>query len=302
MVADLPSDFRPPTHDTPDDLSARMVRDSGEQVVPDIHYALIPGFRPLRMDVILPVGTGPFPVVLYIHGGAFLMGSRRENWVAAPLWRALLDAGIAVASVEYRLSGEARFPACVNDVSAAVRWLNAFGAHVGVRPDAIGVIGESAGGYLSAFLAMNSTDPVITGTDGAAGSSRVRAAVAWYPPTDLAHMDDQRTAPGSMSHGGAESPESLLVGEPVSSNSTAVRFASPIAHVSASAAPLLLVHGEHDRAVPAGQSSALAERLAEQGTVIELQIVAGADHVFEGVDRAPIIERSVDFLARHLGV
>jgi dipeptidyl aminopeptidase/acylaminoacyl peptidase len=128
----------------------------------------------------------------------------------------------------------------------------------------------------------------------------VTAAVAWYPPTDLAHMDEQRTVPGSMPHGDSDSPESLLVGEPVSSGSAAVRFASPIEHVSKTSAPLLLVHGELDRAVPAGQSSALADRLTECGAEVELEIIAGADHVFEGVDRTPIIERSVSFLSRHL--
>lgn len=299
-MSDLPAEFRPPTHDTLADLPTGLPNPDGP-VVRGIEYAQILGFRPLRMDVLMPSSEGPHPVVLYVHGGAFMMGSRRQNWVAAPLWRALLDAGIAVAPVEYRLSGEALFPACVNDVSAAVRWLSTYGEALGLMPDAIGVIGESAGGYLSAFLAMNSTDPRITGADGVAvGDSAVRAAVAWYPPTDFAHMDEQATVPGSMAHGPADSPESLLVGVPVSTASEAVRFASPIEHANPGAAPLLLIHGELDRAVPSGQSVALADRLREVGASVELDIIAGADHVFEGVDRAPIIERSVAFLVGHL--
>jgi len=297
----IPAAFVPPTHDTPDDLAPAVLTTTGERVVTGIEYAKILGFRPLRMDLTVPAGDGPHPVAVYIHGGAWLIGSRRENWVAAPLWRALLDAGIAVASVEYRFSGEVPFPACVNDVSAAVRWLRAYGEALGVRPDAIGVIGESAGGHLTAFLAMNSDDVRITGSSGAAEhSSGVRAAVAWYAPTDFARMDEQRSAPGAQEHGHAGSPESLLVGEAVSTDSEAVRFAGPIAHVSAAAAPLLLIHGADDRAVPAAQSTTLADRLREVGARVELDIVPGADHVFDGVDRGPIIERSVQFLLREL--
>jgi acetyl esterase/lipase len=302
-MPDIPAEFSPSTHDRPKDVAAQELIASGHRVLANVEYAQIPGYRPLRLDVHFPEGEGPHPVVVYIHGGAFRIGSRRENWVAGPLWRELLAAGFAVATVEYRLSAEALFPACVNDVCSAVRWLSTFGDELGILPAAIGVIGESAGGYLSTFLGMNSVDPRITGTDGVTeGSSHVRAAVAWYPVTDLAHMDEQRTVPGSMSHGGADSPESLLVGVPVATGSEAVLFASPIEHASADAAPMLLIHGERDRAVPCAQSITLAERLATVGAHVELDIIKGGDHVFAGVDRGPIIDRTVDFFLQHLRV
>lgn len=299
----IPAAFRPPTHDGPDDVREPSVDARGVRTYVGIEYADIRGFRPLRVDVMVPPSPSgaPVPVVVYIHGGAFMMGSRRENWVAAPLWRALLDAGLAVASVEYRFSGEALFPACVNDVSAAVRWLRTHGAAVGVRADAVGVIGESAGGHLSAFLGLGSVDPRITGTDGVAdASSRVDAAVAWYPPTDLGRMDEQATVPGADQHGGAGSPESRLIGAAVAEHPDRAAFASPITHVTDAAAPLLLIHGERDRAVPVGQSIALAAALEAVGADVTLEVVPGADHVFAGVDRAPIIARSVAFLAAHL--
>ncbi|GAA3910298.1 alpha/beta hydrolase [Microbacterium invictum] len=300
-TAVLPTAFVPPTHDTLSDLAPAVARADGESVVTGIEYAKILGYRPLRMDLHLPADDGPHPVAVYLHGGGWRIGSRRENWVAAPLWRALLDAGIAVASVEYRLSREATFPACVNDVSAAVRWLATYGDELGLRSDAIGVIGESAGGHLAAFLAMNSSDERITGTDGVpTASSRVRAAVGWYTPTDFARMDEQRTVPGAGTHGHPDSAESWLVGEDVAIESDAVRFAGPIAHVSADAAPLLLVHGTDDRAVPTAQSVTLAAAVEQVGARVELEIIPGADHIFEGVDRAPIIKRSVQFLAREL--
>ena len=156
------------------------------------------GYRPLRMDLVLPAtASSPVPVVVWIHGGAWLFGSRLHGAVTEPACRALMDRGIAVALVEYRFSGEARFPACLHDIKAAVRWLRQYGASVGVNGEGIGVWGESAGGHLAAFIAMNGTDERLNGTVGVTGcSSNVAAAVAWYPSTDfLAMGPDGRVGP-----------------------------------------------------------------------------------------------------------
>jgi acetyl esterase/lipase len=111
----------------------------------DIEYARVRGFRPLRMDLLLPPApSGPVPVVVWIHGGAFLFGSRLHGAVTEPVCRALIERGVAVGLVEYRFSGEALFPACLHDVKASVRWLRRFGERVGVNGEAIGVWGESA--------------------------------------------------------------------------------------------------------------------------------------------------------------
>ena len=144
------------------------------------------GFRPLRMDLLLPLTPGgPVPVVVWIHGGAFLFGSRLHGAVTEPACRALLERGVAVVLVEYRFSGEALFPACLHDVKAAVRWLRRLGEQVGVDGEAIGVWGESAGGHLAAFVALNGNDERLNGAVGVTGrSSDVVAGVAWYPVTD----------------------------------------------------------------------------------------------------------------------
>ena len=177
-----------------------------------IEYARVMGFRPLRMDLLLPAAaSGPVPVVIWIHGGAWLFGSRLYGAVTEPACRSLLERGLAVALVEYRLSGEAHFPACLHDVKAAVRWLRHFGSSVGVDGEAIAVWGESAGGHLAALLATNAADERLDGTLGLTGcSSNVIAAVAWYPPTDFLGMNPDGTGwpdPGS--------PEAAL---PVSSS------------------------------------------------------------------------------------
>ena len=282
-----PSEMPPPVSDP----STGGTRHAG------IEYARVMGFRPLRMDLLLPAAaSGPVPVVIWIHGGAWLFGSRLYGAVTEPACRSLLERGLAVALVEYRLSGEAHFPACLHDVKAAVRWLRHFGSSVGVDGEAIAVWGESAGGHLAALLATNAADERLDGTLGLTGcSSNVIAAVAWYPPTDFLGMNPDGTGwpdPGS--------PEALLIGGPTRERREEAAFASPVSHVSRGAAPILLVHGLDDDLISPRQSALLHEALQAVGAASELEWVEGAGHCFFGVDPEPIAERSADFLARHL--
>jgi acetyl esterase/lipase len=262
-----------------------------------IEYARVMGYRPLRMDLVLPApASGLVPVVVWIHGGIWRFGSPIHGAVTEPACRALIDRGIAVARVEYRFSGEALFPACLHDVKAAVRWLRQFGTSVGVDEAAIGVWGESAGGHLAAFMAMNSTDERLDGTVGVTGcSSNVAAAVAWYPPTDFLAMGPEGTGRPEPT-----TPEALLIGGPTRERRQDAAFASPVRHVRRGAAPILLVHGLQDDLVPPQQSALLHEALQAVGAASELEWIEGAGHVFFGVDPDPIAERSADFLARHL--
>ncbi|MET7484553.1 alpha/beta hydrolase [Streptomyces sp. NPDC005538] len=292
-----------PPPDTPSTLPPPTAGDDGTRVHRDIVYANEIGYRPLRMDLMVPAGAGPVPVVLWLHGGGFLMGSRRRSALAGPPWDALLARRIAVAVVEYRFAFEERFPACVHDVKAAVRWLRRHGPGLGLLPDVIGAWGESAGGYLSAFLALDGRQRALEGEVGVTGpSSEVRAAVAWYPPTDFLAMDAQAEGARSIHpHDDPGSPESLLIGGPLQKNPDAARAASPLNYVASSGpAPLLLMHGTLDPYVPYRQSVVLAEAMAAGGAPVTLQLVDGAGHMFEGVDQGPLIERAVAFLADHL--
>jgi len=249
------------------------------------------------MDLVLPASTsGPIPVVVWIHGGAWLFGSRLHGPATEPACRALMDRGVAVALVEYRFSGEARFPACLHDIKAAVRWLRRFGGSVGVNGEAIGVWGESAGGHLAAFIAMNGTDERLDGTVGVTGcSSNVAAAVAWYPGTDFLAMGPDGTGSADPT-----TPEALLIGGPTRERRQDAAFASPVTHVHPGAAPILLVHGLQDDLIAPQQSALLHEALLAVGATSELEWIEGAEHVFFGVDPDPIAERSAEFLARHL--
>ncbi|MBG6105050.1 acetyl esterase/lipase [Micromonospora vinacea] len=261
----------------------------------DIVVNEVPGFRPLTLDLVVPVAAPqPAPVLVWIHGGAWMFGSPKHpaDWLMeADPFTAAIRAGFAVASAQYRLSGEAHFPAQLDDVTAAVRWLRRHGDTVGVDRERIGVWGESAGGHLASMVALTGNDQ---------DDSRVRAAVCWYAPSNLLTMQAQAHPSGTIDHEAADSPESLLIGAPLAGNPEAGRAASPITYVTDQAPPMLLIHGDQDLVVPVGQSEELAAALTAAGAEVELSVVRGADHCFAGVPLEPLIRDSLAFFTRVL--
>jgi acetyl esterase/lipase len=283
-----------------------QLQDHGVRLRSGAIFSALTGYRPLRLDLYAPpVTRGPAPVVVWIHGGAFMHGDR----TALPpllaqerLFTRLPLAGLAVASVEYRLSSEALFPAQLEDVQAAIRWLRARHDELGIDPARIAAWGESAGGHLAAFA----------GVAGAAGDasrdvefadqpSTLSAVVDWYGPTDFAAMDRQAPSDSLMCHDDPDSPESRLIGAPVPERPDLVAQADPCRRASAAAPPFLIMHGTHDRLVPVGQSELLAARLQELGVPVDFRPIAGADHVFLDDERGPeLVAEVVAFLVRTL--
>ncbi|MGW5558972.1 alpha/beta hydrolase fold domain-containing protein [Micromonospora sp. NPDC003944] len=261
----------------------------------DIVVHEVPGFRPLTLDLVVPVAApGPVPVLVWIHGGAWLFGSPKQppEWLMeADPFTAAIGAGFAVASAQYRLSGEAHFPAQLDDVTAAVRWLRRYGRTVGVDGERIGVWGESAGGHLASMVALRGNDQDDNG---------VHAAVCWYAPSNLSTIQSQAHPSGTIDHDAADSPESLLIGAPLADNPEVGRAASPITYVTEQAPPMLLVHGDQDLVVPVGQSEELAAALTAVGAEVELSVVRGADHCFVGVPLEPLIRDTLAFFTRVL--
>ncbi|WP_036393550.1 alpha/beta hydrolase [Micromonospora chokoriensis] len=261
----------------------------------DIIVNEVPGFRPLTLDLVVPVeAPQPVPVLVWIHGGAWLFGSPKQpaDWLMeADPFTAAIRAGFAVASAQYRLCAEARFPAQLDDVKAAVRWLRRHGDKVGVDRERIGVWGESAGGHLASMVALTGNDQ---------DDSGVRAAVCWYAPSNLLTMQSQAHPSGTIDHDAADSPESLLIGAPLAENPELGRVASPITYVTDQAPPMLLIHGDQDVVVPVGQSEELAAALTAAGAEVELLVVPGADHCFAGVPLVPLIRDSLAFFSRVL--
>ncbi|HLK76765.1 MAG TPA: alpha/beta hydrolase [Streptosporangiaceae bacterium] len=254
--------------------------------VPDIRYSEVLGFRPLELDLYLPPGLdGPAPVVVYVHGGGWQRGSRRDPppLLDADFYDQIAAHGLAVAAVDYRLSGEARFPAALEDVRAAVDWVRENASAYGLDAERVFLWGDSAGGHVALLAAL-------TGTT-------VRAAVGWFPVTDMLGMPADVAEAGGVPDPGPDSREARLLGAPAASVPDLARQASPVTHAHPGVPPVLLVHGAADDLVPAAQSVRLAEALRRAGAQVELELVPGASHFWKGAgDVAAIIARSIGFL------
>lgn len=238
----------------------------------DLEYARV-GDRSMLLDLYFPEsGATPRPLIIWVHGGAFRTGDRRDGCVAA---RMALR-GYAVASVGYRLSHEALFPAQTHDCRAAVRWLRAHASAYGLDANRFGAWGPSAGGHLVAMLGVAGGHDVLEGDEGVTGySSRVQAVCDWFGPTDFSRMNDY---PGDMDHDAPDSPESELVGAPIQQRPDLVARANPITYITGAEPPFLIVHGDHDPLVPHDQSVRLYNALRSAGVEATLHTIAGAGH------------------------
>ncbi len=212
-----------------------------------------------KLDLYLPAGAaGPVPVVIWTGGSAWMADAGKST--AGILAQRLNPAGYAVAGVSIRSSSQVKFPGQLHDIKAAIRWLRVHAVQYHLDPDHIGVMGDSSGGWTAAMAALTGDAPEMEGSVGTTGvSSRVQAAVAFYPPTDFLIMDDwalQRCAP-SQCHDSETSPESRLVGCAIQSCPDKVQAADPARYVSDADPPLLILHGDSDPLVPHNQGERL---------------------------------------------
>ncbi|GJF28934.1 hypothetical protein KNE206_16340 [Kitasatospora sp. NE20-6] len=258
---------------------------TGTTLYEGVTYAYRQGHRPLLLDLHVPAAAGPVPVVVWMHGGAFWSGDRRylpDTVAPGAVFDALTAAGLAVATIDYRLSGEAQFPAQLDDVREALAHLRAHGAALGLDTGRLGLWGESAGGTLAALAAL---------TGGGVPDGGVSAVVLWYTPTDLSVMHPDNP----------DGPEGRLIGGAPALLPEAAAQASPVTHVSPGAPPFLLLHGADDDQVPTLHSARLHALLAEAGVPSTYLPVDGAGHCFAGYPDVPgLIDASVAFLAGQL--
>jgi acetyl esterase/lipase len=270
-----------------------------------VPYAATRGVRPLELDLYLPAdGTGPVPVVVFLHGGGWQVGSRHSagpgyHGARPSPFERIAQAGIAVASLDYRLSGEAIWPAQLHDAKAAVRWLRARSVELGIDPERVAAWGESAGGHLAELLGLTGGDAALEGDVGITGtSSRVSAVVAWYAPSDVrAVASDTGADPADPT-----TRENRLLGTPAPEVPQLAAEASPVSHVRPDAPPFLLLHGAADRFIPPVQSERLHAALVAAGVDAELELIDGADHMWIGALEAPAraLDATIDFLRQHL--
>lgn len=249
----------------------------------DVTYSVIPGYRPMIVDIYLPPREqGPRPLILYVHGGGWVGGNTRHGGATAdfPAALARLAAeGFVVASLEYRLAAEASFPAQAHDVRAALRFLKGNAAHYGIDPARTGIWGGSAGGHLSALAALSCGDASLdpAGTTAPAGSECVQSSVIWYGVFDFAALAASRP-------GGADGGAVTLLGCDAVCRAEDYAPASPVTYIDANDPPMLLIHGDNDRVVPVAQSHLAEERLRAAGVQVESIYIPAVDHSFIGAD------------------
>jgi acetyl esterase/lipase len=260
--------------------------------VKDVLFASPDGHE-LRLDLYLPEGVKHPPLVVFIHGGGW-----RNNSYKKCLTPWLTDYGFAVASVGYRLSDAAKFPAQVHDCKAAVRWLRAHADEYGYNAERIGVAGTSAGGHLALMLGVTAGVEQLEGDVGgnADRSSRVQAVVDYYGPSDFVLRSKNQPSKTEK----PDSPVRLLLGVAAGQNEQLARLASPAFHVTTDDAPLLILHGDKDTTVHLDQSQRMVQQYKKAGLDVTLEVVAGAGHGGAAHFTPAYRKKVAEFLRAHL--
>ncbi len=239
-----------------------------------------------KLDLAVPPGAGPFPLVLWVHGGGWTGGSKNDPPIVG-----LLNYGYAVASTNYRLSQHAVFPAQIHDVKAAVRFLRANARKYRLDTDRFGAAGGSAGGHLVALLGTSGGAKDLEGQGHAGVSSSVQAVCDIYGPADL-------TA-GLGADDADDRIVRLLGGQPKDKLELA-RLASPVSHIDAKDPPFLIIHGTNDSTVPIVQSRRFDTALRKAGVKSELIEVKGVGHDLKKILTPDVRARAIAFFDKHL--
>jgi len=260
----------------------------------DVEYATIAGKR-LLLDIFTPAAAqGNLPLVVWIHGGAWRGGSKGQCPAID-----LTKNGYVVASIDYRFSQEAIFPAQIEDCKAAIRFLRANAAKFAIDPDHIGVGGDSAGGHLVALLGTSGGVADLEGKvgDHLAVSSSVQCVVDFYGPTDMMKFKDQPVWPKVDD---PASPLCQLFGGTLAAKHDLVAKANPITYVSKDDPPFLIIHGNADTTVPLNQSELLVEALKTAGVDVTFEVVKGGGHGFNPTQNQRLAPIVAAFFDKHL--
>lgn len=269
----------------------------------DIPYSNIS--KAQKLDIYLPdEGDGPFPVIIAIHGGAFMMGDKADIQVL-PMLKAL-NRGYAVISINYRMSGETIFPKLVNDVKAAIRWVRANASKYYLNKGKIAAWGGSAGGYLASMAGASANVQKLE--DLSLGNEKepcnLQAVVTWFGPTDFILMDKHLAESGlyPQDHNEENSPESLILGEKITKIPEKVKEASPETYITIDAPPFFIQHGDIDNTVPMQQSVILKDKLLEflPEDKVEFEIIKGAKHADLKFETEENVKKVINFLDKYL--
>ncbi len=265
-------------------LSPRVAR-AAEPAFAEVAYATV-GEHDLLLDIYAPdKHEKPWPTVIWVHGGAWRSGSRAQM----PLSR-WLDHGFAIASVDYRLSPVARFPAQVHDIKAAIRFLRSQADKFGLDRERFVIAGGSAGGHLAALAGVSHEVAELEGQIGKhlMESSQVQAIVSFYGASNLQTILAQSTPHGLNVR--VPALQLLLGGQPEEKPDLA-RMASPVAHVTAKDPPLLLIHGDQDPQMPINQAHELEGAYERLGLTVRFEVVHGGKHGGAGFYEDDFLDR-----------
>ena len=259
-------------------------------IVRDVVYKHVNG-RDLRLDIYSPKSiTHPLPVLLWIFGNRWSRGSKNRP---PPL--NFISRGYVIVSIDYRLSGEAPFPAAIEDCKAAVRWIRANAAPYHFDPDHIGAWGHSAGGHLAALLGTSGGVAELEGAgDNSSFSSRVQAVCDMSGPSDLQQFYEAVSNSNEGMAPIARSSIERFLGGSVEQNTAKAIAASPTTYVSKDDPPFLIIHGENDMTIPVNQSQVLAQKLKAAGVQVTLIVAEGRGHGVGGPAFAPEISSFFD--------
>lgn len=246
------------------------------------------------LDLIVPKDASsesPLPLVAFIHGGGWRNG--HKNAGLRQVTRFADSGKFVAASIGYRLSGEATWPAQIHDCKAAIRWLKGNAAKFNIDPKRICVFGSSAGGHLVAMLGVSADVDSLEGKLGRHldQSSRVSAVIDFFGPTNFLTMNDH---PGNLDHDSDSSPESLLIGGAIQKNKERAMAAVPVSYVSKDDAPILIMHGTKDPLVPFDQSVQFHRKLRAAGIDATLVPITDGEHGFRGAAIDNRVDRFLD--------
>ena len=275
------------------DAAKHLRLPEGVRLESDVVYRRVDGHQ-LALDLYWhEEAVEPEPLIVWVHGGAWRGGNKQSCQHVLPM----LTQGFAVASISYRLSQHAIFPAQIEDCKAAIRWLRAHADQYHLDSGRVGVWGASAGGHLVALLGTAGDKSEWEQGDHLEQSSRIQAVCDWFGPSDFLRMDDTS---GTKDHDASDSPESQLIGAPIQENPDKVAYANPITYVTPDDPPFLIMHGDQDRTVLPNQSELLHQALEAAGVDTTLIIVEGEGHGFGNRSKAAVLRPPMDFFRQHL--
>jgi len=263
--------------------------------VPDGHEAQ-------KLDLYLPEKAShtPLPLVVHIHGGGWMGGSKFPCPIAS-----MVSRGYVVASIEYRFSQKAKFPAQIQDCQAAIRWLRAHSAEYNIDADHVGAVGGSAGGHLSALVGTSGGKkafPMIGGNEDQ--SDRVQCVCDIYGPANFATVmqqaDDDKNVKNIFKFNTPSDPYSSLIGVSLNSDKEKTDAVSPIHYVSKETPPMLILHGTHDTLVPYAQSVEFEAALKAKGVPVWLQTLPGSGHGGAGFSKPAVFKLMQTFFDKYL--